>query len=289
MNLPIPEPYCEIARHAGNEAGALLLSYFEKLDQNSIEQKSNLRDLLTEADTKSEKLVTHHIQRQFPEHSILGEEQGLLEGKGEEGRDFCWIIDPLDGTTNFARGYPFFACSIALLYRGIPLVGVIEAPYLNESFWAAKDQGAYLNGRQLKVSNTSELQRSLLATGFGYNRNQVTRNNVDNFARLVLETHDLRRGGAASLDLAHVATGRLDGYWEAYLKPWDVAAGALLVQEAGGKVSDYTGSEAELDWLWQENIIATNNLVHDQLKNALSGREEGYQPHFKDFAERWHS
>jgi myo-inositol-1(or 4)-monophosphatase len=180
----------------------------------------------------------------------------------------------VDGTTNYARSFPFFAASVALCHKGEPVLALVEAPRLGERFTAAKGEGAYLNGRRLKVSPTPGVAQAILATGFAYVRNEVQANNVDNFGRLVLACHDLRRAGAASLDLAYVAAGRFDGYWEPYLKPWDVAAGALLVTEAGGKITDFEGQG---DWLFGENAVATNGLLHEELRMQLGSLDPGYQ------------
>jgi myo-inositol-1(or 4)-monophosphatase len=163
------------------------------------------------------------------------------------------------------------------------VLGLVEAPALNERFVAEHGSGAYLNDRKLKVSSVPDVAGSILATGFAYVRNEVERNNVDNFSRLVLKCHDIRRPGAASLDLAYVAAGRFDGYWEPYLKPWDIAAGCLMVVEAGGKVSDFAGGD---DWLFGENAVATNGHIHTELLGELSGTEQGYQPWGRDVERR---
>lgn len=248
------------------------MRYFDRLQNDDIERKGNRRrDLLTIADTESERAVIDAVHERFPDHGILGEESGADLRDSE----WVWIIDPVDGTTNFARSFPFFAASIGCWHKGEPVLALIEAPYLRERFVAERGAGAFLNGRKLSVSQTPDIAQSILATGFAYVRNEVERNNVDNFSRLILKSHDIRRPGAASLDMAYVAAGRFDAFWEPYLKPWDVAAGCLMVQEAGGRVSDFAGDD---DWLFGQNLVASNGRVHDELRAELSGVEPGYQP-----------
>lgn len=254
-----------------NHVNEVQMRYFDKLDDADIERKdTRRRDLLTIADKESERVIIEAIREAFPGHSILAEETGAHL----QASPWCWIIDPVDGTTNYARSFPFFAASVALCHKGEPVLALVEAPRLGERFTAAKGEGAYLNGRKLKVSRTPGVAQAILATGFAYVRNEVQANNVDNFGRLVLACHDLRRAGAASLDLAYVAAGRFDGYWEPYLKPWDVAAGALLVTEAGGKITDFEG---QADWLFGENAVATNGLLHEELRMQLGSLDPGYQ------------
>jgi len=255
-------------------AAEVHLRHFDKLDPADIDLKRR-RDLLTVADSEAERELIREIKSSYPGHDILAEESGAQVS----GAEWCWIIDPVDGTTNFARGFPMFSASIGLVRRGVPVLGLVEAAYLRETFIAERGAGAFLNGRRLAVSKTPDIHTSLLATGFSYVRNEVTRNNVDNFGKLVLKCHDIRRGGSASVDLAYVAAGRFDGYWEGYLKPWDVAAGALLVQEAGGAITDFAGGQ---DWLFGENAVATNGMIHAELLGELSGTEPGYQPWGRD-------
>lgn len=252
--------------------GEVQLRYFDKLEDAHIQHKDErYRDLLTVADSESERVIIDAIHERFPSHGILGEETGDDLRDGE----YVWIIDPVDGTTNFARSFPFFAASVGCWHKGEPVLALVEAPYLRERFTAEKGEGAWLNGKRLRVSNTPDIARSILATGFAYVRYEVARNNVDNFSRLVLKCHDIRRPGAASLDLAYVAAGRFDGYWEPFLKPWDAAAGCLLVTEAGGKVTDFAGGD---DWLFGANIIATNGHIHAELQGELSPMDTGFKP-----------
>ena len=256
------------------------LRYFDKLEDAQVQQKDErYRDLLTIADSESEQVIIETIRDRFPSHGILGEETGA--DLGDSG--YVWIIDPVDGTTNFARSFPFFAASVGLWHNGQPVLGLVEAPYLRERFTAEKGEGAWLNGKRLAVSKTPDVARSILATGFAYVRNEVERNNVDNFGRLILKCHDIRRPGAASLDLAYVAAGRFDGYWEPFLKPWDVAAGCLLVTEAGGRITDFEGGD---DWLFGANLVASNGSIHDELRDELSGMDKEFEPWGREIEQR---
>ncbi len=252
------------------------MRYFDKPDLHATEVKGRYRDLLTIADSETEAAIIRTIRERFPTHAVLAEETGadLTES------DSWWIIDPVDGTTNYARGFPFFAASVAYWHNGQAALALVEAPRLGERFMAERGGGATLNSRRLQVSDTPDIRRSILATGFSYVRNEVERNNVDNFSRLVLKSHDIRRPGAASLDLAYVAAGRFDGYWEPYLKPWDIAAGCLLVTEAGGRVTDFSGGD---DWLFGENAVASNGSVHNELLAELSETERGHKPWGREF------
>jgi myo-inositol-1(or 4)-monophosphatase len=255
------------------------LRYFDRLETGAVESKGRHRDLLTVADRESEAVIIRTIRERFATHAILAEETGAHITDSES----WWIIDPVDGTTNFARSFPFFAASVAYWHKGEAALALVEAPRLGERFIAERGNGAYLNEKRLRVSTTPDIAHSILATGFAYVRNEVQRNNVDNFSRLILKSHDIRRPGAASLDLAYVAAGRFDGYWEPYLKPWDIAAGCLLVAEAGGKVSDFSGGD---DWLFGENAVATNGAIHSELLGELSGIEPGHTPWGREYESR---
>ncbi|HEY9704450.1 MAG TPA: inositol monophosphatase family protein, partial [Allocoleopsis sp.] len=193
----------------------------------------------------------------------LGEESGKL---GNENSKYLWAVDPLDGTTNFAHQYPFFTVSIGLLIDGISSVGVIFDPFHNELYSAAKNLGATCNGKKIKVSQIKELNKSLLVTGFAYDRRETTDNNYAEFCHLTHLTQGVRRSGAASIDLAHVACGRLDGYWERGLSPWDITAGIIIVEEAGGKITAYNQSPIVIN---SGRILATNGHIHSQLSDAL--------------------
>jgi myo-inositol-1(or 4)-monophosphatase len=230
---------------------------------HDIQEKGEVGDLVTEADKKSEQVILDSLERYFPSHKILAEESG---GASLNGSEFVWVVDPLDGTTNYAHQFPFVAVSIGLLYRNEPVLGVIYNPILNELFQTAKGLGAKAQGQSIHVSKTAALQNSLLATGFAYNRRHTLDNNYAEFCRFTHLTQGVRRAGAASLDLAYVAMGRLDGYWENGLKPWDIAAGAILVREAGGIVSDYDASNLKLE---SGRILASNPLLHANISHEL--------------------
>ncbi len=254
------ETFLDIATEAALAGGAVLQSYFGKLED--VQEKGRPGDLVTEADKASEAAVLSIIRRHFPEHGILAEESGRM-GSGEE---YLWAIDPLDGTTNYAHQYPFFAVSIGLLIQGVPQVGVIYDPFHQELFRAAKGLGATRNRRPMSVSQTGELRRSLLVTGFAYDRCETIDNNYAEFCHLTHLTQGVRRGGSASMDLAYVACGRLDGFWERGLSPWDMAAGVVIVEEAGGRVTAYDGSPFVIE---SGRILATNGFIHEAHSQEL--------------------
>jgi myo-inositol-1(or 4)-monophosphatase len=260
-STPPLEGFLEIATEAALSAGAILQSYWGNL--KSVQEKGRPGDLVTEADAAAEAAVLTILKRHFPEHQILAEESGH---QGNTVSRFLWAIDPLDGTTNYAHQYPFSATSIALLIDGVPQVGVIFDPFHQELFRAATGLGATLNRKPIHVSQTKNLAQSLLVTGFAYDRRETPDNNYAEFCHFTHLTQGVRRGGAASIDLAYVACGRLDGYWERGLSPWDVAAGIVLVQEAGGQVSAY--DQAPID-LSAGRILATNTYLHEALSTEL--------------------
>lgn len=250
---------------AAREAGKLLMDKFERGIQVEFKGKY---DLVTEADRQSEALIVKLIREEFSDHDILAEEADY----GSSGSAYRWIIDPLDGTTNYAHGFPWFAVSIALEIRGILELGVIFNPYVNELYFAERGAGAFLNDRRLQVSSIATMEHSLLATGFAYNHKKCAANNYDYFTRFQKEAQACRRPGAASLDLACIAAGRFDGFWEMMLKPWDLAAGVLLVNEAGGLVTDFDGQLMSLDSL---ECLASNRLIHDEMQQIL---QQGCRP-----------
>jgi myo-inositol-1(or 4)-monophosphatase len=260
--------FLDIATEAAMAAGSVLQGYLGKVE-DEITEKGRPGDLVTVADKASETVILDILRRHFPEHSILAEESGKL---GNQDNQFLWAIDPLDGTTNFAHQYPFFAVSIGLLINGIPEVGVIYDPFHDELFRAARDLGATRNRHPIRVSKTSELEKSLLVTGFAYDRRETSDNNYAEFCHLTHRTQGVRRSGSASIDLAHVSCGRLDGYWERGLSPWDMAAGIILLQEAGGKVTAYDGSAFKME---TGRILATNGQLHDKLSQELLGMKSG--------------
>jgi myo-inositol-1(or 4)-monophosphatase len=250
-----------VAEAAAREAGEILLKRFGRLDARRIGQKSARRDLVTEADLESERCLVAHLRRAFPDHAIEAEEE-VHDADDDRPR---WFLDPLDGTVNFVHGLPLFAVSLGLFAGGEPEAAVVHAPRLGETFTAARGAGAFLDGVRLSVSRASELCDCVLATGFPYRRGELAHDNLENFRGLFYEVRDLRRLGSAALDLAFTAAGRFDGYWELHLAPHDVAAGGLLVREAGGIVSDASGGP---HWLRGKSVIAASAPIH----RALLGR-----------------
>ena len=224
----------EIAIGWAREVGKIHLSYFRGTNLG-IETKSNIYDVVTRADKQGEAFLLEQIQKLFPDHAVLGEESGAHAGTG----DYLWVIDPLDGTNNFSQGLPVFTVSIGLQYKGEAVLGVVYAPYFDELYTAAKGGGAYLIGKSLRVSAKSALAESVLGTGFPYDKDVNPDNNAENLASILPSLRGIRRMGSAAYDLACVAAGFLDGYWELALHPWDICAGALLVEEAGGIVRSF--------------------------------------------------
>src|ERR1022692_3136282 len=242
------------------EAGRLVMGYFRQ--HVKIEYKGDV-DLVTVADRESEALILERIQQQFPGHDVMGEEGARIETGGE----YKWYVDPLDGTTNFAHGYPVFCVSIGLVRNATVEkdeqleVGVLYDPTRDEMFSAQRGQGATLNGKAIHVSQTKKLAESILGTGFPSHKRHKNPN-IHFYQQITLRSHGLRRAGSAALDLANVACGRYDGFWEFNLNPWDTAAGALLVQEAGGRVTRFDGSPFRLD---SREVLATNGFIHQEL------------------------
>ncbi len=253
--------FLDVATEAALAAGAVLQNYWGKLE--GVEEKGRPGDLVTVADKAAEAVILEVLRRHVPEHAILAEESGQI---GEAQNQYLWAIDPLDGTTNYAHQYPFFAASVGLLIDGIPSVGAIFNPFHNDLFRAAKGLGATLNRRPIQVSKTQALRNSLLVTGFAYDRCETIDNNYAEFCHLTHITQGVRRGGSASMDLAYVACGRLDGYWERGLSPWDVAAGVVLVEEAGGQVTAYDNGPFDVK---SGRILATNGSIHTALSHEL--------------------
>ncbi|HEY9764299.1 MAG TPA: inositol monophosphatase family protein [Trichocoleus sp.] len=254
--------FLDIATEAALAGGAILEKFWGKLTQ--IEEKGRPGDLVTEADKASEEAILSVLHRHLPpDHAILAEESGQA---GSVSSPYLWAIDPLDGTTNYAHQYPFCAVSIGLLIDNRPSLGVIYDPVHRDLFRAAKGLGATLNRRPIRVSTTERLMDSLLVTGFAYDRRETSDNNYAEFCHFTHLTQGVRRGGAASIDLAYVACGRLDGYWERGLSPWDLAAGVVLVEEAGGQVSAYDGSPFDI---WSGRILASNARIHNAMRLTL--------------------
>src|SRR5271165_2886349 len=250
QSLDLISPMQAMAR----EAGALLMDYFRQ--RVKIEYKGDV-DLVTVADRKAEALILERIRKQFPTHDVMGEEGTRIE----TGSEYKWYVDPLDGTTNFAHGYPVFCVSLAVERRGQRIAGVIYDPTRDEMFAAELGSGARLNGEAMHVSATPKLAESLVATGFPSQKRHKSPN-IYFYHQLTLRTHGVRRAGSAALDLCNVGCGRFDSFWEFNLNPWDTAAGVLIVEESGGKVTDFAGGAFQIA---SHETLASNGLVHDAI------------------------
>jgi myo-inositol-1(or 4)-monophosphatase len=262
--VPMTQSYLEAAVEIAQEAGQILRDEFTRPAQ--IAYKGEV-DIVTQADKRSENAIVAFLTEHFPEHSIAAE-----EGTGHESAsEFRWHVDPLDGTTNFAHGYPCFCVSLALAQRDVLLAAVIYDPVADELFAAARGQGAMLDGQPIHVSRNPTLATSLLCTGFPVQNRQGTRN-IPYYAEFTMCSHGVRRDGSAALDLAYVAAGRFDGFWEFDLKKWDTAAGVLLIEEAGGKVSDFAGQPYALGG---PVILATNGLIHEEMRARANQIAQG--------------
>jgi myo-inositol-1(or 4)-monophosphatase len=251
--------FMNVAQEAALKAGGILRENLHGVREISYKGDINL---VTEMDMRSERAVVERVLASFPDHCILAEEETM----NRSGSGFTWIIDPLDGTTNYAHGYPCFSVSIALEREGEIILGVVYDPMRNELFSAQKGDGAFLNGKQIRVSSADTLIKSLLATGFPYDRKVSEKNNLVYFHDLLMASQEVRRDGSAALDLCSVACGRFDGFWELKLKPWDVAAGSLIAREAGGSVSDLSGSAFSIH---DDEILASNGRIHGQMVEIL--------------------
>ncbi|HEY2931383.1 MAG TPA: inositol monophosphatase family protein [Acidobacteriota bacterium] len=258
-----PENLLEVAAEAARLGGSVLESRFGQ--SMEIRTKSSPIDLVTEMDLKSERVIVDYITRHFPKHEVLAEENTY--GEENRGGPYKWIIDPLDGTTNYAHGFPFYAVSIAVAVLGELTAGVIYHPPLKELFAVVRGGGAELNGRKLHVSGTEQLGQALLVTGFPYDVRKPPHTNLEYFVRFTKHARAVRRVGSAAMDLAYVAAGRFDGYWEITLQPWDMAAGILMVEEAGGRVSDVGGQAPDI---YKREIVASNGMVHDEMLQLLA-------------------
>ncbi len=257
--------YKTLAIEAARQAGKLLRENFRH--GHAFQLKSGFRDLVTEYDRRTEEIIVSLIRKSFPEHSILAEEGSVHP---TNTTPYQWIIDPLDGTTNFAHGFPFFAVSIALYYRDDALVGVVYNPIHDELFVGEAGHGAHLNGQPIRVSQTETLQESLLMTGFPYDERLIP-THLAWWERFAKRAQTLRRLGSSALALAYLAAGRADGYWELDLKPWDMAAAALIVREAGGTVTDLHGGSLNL---YSGEVLATNGKIHHAMIAVLQGECE---------------
>ena len=260
-----------------HEAGALLMDYFDK--HIKIEYKGDA-DLVTAADRKSEALIRERIHRLWPDHDVLGEEGGLRD----TGSEYRWYVDPLDGTTNFAHGYPVFCVSLALEHKDEMIAGLCFDPTRNETFTAERGKGSRLNGSPIHVSKTTKLAESLVATGFPSHKRHKNPN-IYFYHQITLRTHGVRRAGSAALDLCSVACGRFDGFWEFNLNPWDTAAGVLIVEEAGGRVSNFSGGRFQLN---SRETLASNGIIHDaflqEFRQIFAGRDLDPLPDPREYA-----
>jgi myo-inositol-1(or 4)-monophosphatase len=236
----------------------------------SIEDKDTAgKNVVTEIDKKSEEMIVERVRREFPGDDFLGEEGGHRQ---TEGAEYRWVIDPLDGTTNYTHGFPVFCVSIGIEHAGVVEAGVIYDPNLDELFTAERGKGAALNGRPIRVSAIRTIARSLLVTGFPYDIEMNPDFAIERFVGALRLSQAVRRMGSAAIDLAYVACGRYEGFWEVGLSPWDIAAGALLVSEAGGRLSDFKGGPMSI---YEKDIVASNTLVHDELIRAISVPADG--------------
>lgn len=257
------EKYLECAKETALEAGKILRDGFGTSFE--IQNKEGKNNLVTKYDKLSEELIINRIKANFHDHSFLAEESGKTGAEGQN--KVLWVIDPLDGTVNFAHSLPIFSVSIAVMQNNEVVAGVIYHPILDELFYAGKGMGAYLNGKRLKVSDNADFDSSFLVTGFPYNVSQNPCGCIDHFIQIILNGIPVRRLGSAALDLAYVACGIFDGFWEVNLKPWDVAAGVLLVEEAGGRVTTYQNTKYSI---FDNTLLATNGKIHDKVVQVLS-------------------
>ena len=252
----------QVAIEAATNAGKFLKQNIGKF--KSIQQKDGQdRNLVTEIDKKSEELIIKIISSHYPSHDILAEESGNDKGKPSEYR---WIIDPLDGTTNFTHGLPIFCVSIGVEYKGEIIAGVIYDPNTDELFTSEKGSGAFLNGKRIHVSLVDYIGRSILVTGFPYNIIENPDHAVEHFVNFLMKAQAVRRLGSAALDLAYLASGRFDGFWEVALQPWDMAAGVLILHEAGGVITNFSGEKFNL---YEKQLLASNGTIHNQMLDVI--------------------
>jgi len=251
----------EVAISAATQAGKILYDSLGRLKSNQVKTKQ-LFDYVTKVDQDSERVIIDIIRSNFPDHSILAEETGESERKSL----YRWIIDPLDGTTNYIHSFPFCAVSIALEFEKEIIMGIIYDPFRDELFRAEKNKGAFLNDNRINVSKENELSGCLIATGFPFKHKNLLASYLQTFSTIFQKVSGIRRAGSAALDLAYVACGRFDGFWEIKLSPWDIAAGDILVREAGGNLTDIIG---EQNYIFSGNIVATNGLIHSPILSII--------------------
>jgi myo-inositol-1(or 4)-monophosphatase len=259
LDRPDISQFARVGEEAARAAGAYLMDRFH--GSFTVARKGEI-DLVTEVDLAAENLIVSRLTAAFPDHAILAEEMHATTARGA----CTWIIDPLDGTTNYAHGFPVFSVSIGLEIDGAVEWGIVYNPNLKEVFIARRGGGAYLNGAPIRVSETGKLSASLLATGFPYDIRTSPMNNLGNFREFALRAQGIRRAGSAALDLCYLAAGRFDGYWEFKLNPWDCSAGYLMVREAGGKVTNLRG---EFGSIYEREVLASNGLIHNEMMAVL--------------------
>lgn len=253
--------FLETAKEAARLGGKILMQSLKSQERMQIDRKQRF-DFVTQVDHRSEAAILNLIKERHPDHSILAEESGGQK----ETKDYLWLIDPLDGTKNYIHGFPIFAVSVGLMHEEELLAGAVLDPVRNELFYAEKGKGAFLNESPIHVSKTNDFSQCLLATGFPFRAKHLTDPYFEAFTALFHKVSDFRRAGAAALDLAYLACGRLDGFWEITLNPWDVAAGIILIEEAGGQVSDLWGGDTHLE---TGNIVASNGVIHDEITKVV--------------------
>lgn len=249
----------DTARILAEKAGEHIRQSASQLRQVDYKGRA---DMVTDVDRRSEEIILDGIRRAYPGHAVLAEESGEHEAQS----DYRWVVDPIDGTTNFVHGYPFYCVSIAVQYRQETVAAVVLNPVLGELFSAFKGTGAHLNGNPIAVSPTGELPKALLATGFPYQIGEHWQHSMTLFEAFYRNCHGVRRDGAAALDLCYLAAGRFDGFWEYELQPWDVAAGLLIVQEAGGKTTDFKDNPSDID---DRQVLASNGRIHNEMLQVI--------------------
>jgi len=252
--------YLKVAEEAAREAGKVLLENLGKVKEIEFKAKNSI---VTEVDTKSENLIIEIIKSNFPSHDILAEESG----RDNKRSGHVWIIDPLDGTTNYAHTYPVFSISIALEVEGITRLGTVYDPLRDEFFSSESEKGAYLNRNKIKISDTKTVEESLLCTGFTHENEWMVDESLRHFENFIRRARAVRRDGSAALDLCYVACGRYDGFWELGLHAWDTAAGSLILEEAGGRVTDFSGRKFSI---YGDELLASNELIHHKMLGVLA-------------------
>jgi myo-inositol-1(or 4)-monophosphatase len=255
--------YLDFAVDLARSAGDVLKHYMAREKQVELKGQANL---VTVADTEAEAGIIGRIRERYPDHAVLAEESGASGPSTRE--EAKWIIDPLDGTTNFAHQYPFFCVSIAFELAGRILCGAVYDPWRDEMFSGARGQGSFVNGQRLQVSDVQQLRAGLIMTGFPYTFREKIRLVMTQFEAFMLESQAVRRGGSAALDLCYTALGRVDGFWELDLHPWDTAAGLVILEEAGGKVTDFSGVPFSI---YGKELLASNGKIHDEMMGVLRG------------------